>query len=67
MLDDLAAAEDDVFAVVVDLDDLEVVGVAHELLEILGRNDVDLRTGEECFDADIDGEAAFDDGFDLAL
>ena len=67
LLDELAAGEDDVLAVVVDLDDLEVVGVADELLEILRRDDVDLRAGQERFDADVDGEAAFDDGLDLAL
>ena len=67
LLDDLAAAEHDVFALVIDLDDLEVVGVADELLEILGWNDIDLRTGEERFDADIDGQAAFDHGFHLAF
>ncbi len=59
--------EDDVLTVVVDLDDLEVVGVAHELLEILRRNDVDLGGGQERFHADVDGETAFDHGLDLAL
>ena len=44
LLDELAAAEDDVLAVVVDLDDLEVVGVADELLEIFRGDDVDLRS-----------------------
>ena len=67
LLDEFAAGEDDVFAVVVDLDDLEVVGVADEAVEIFRGNDIDLRAGEERLDADIDGEAAFDDGLDLAL
>ena len=67
LLDEFAAGEDDVLAVVVDLDDLELVGVADELLEILGRNDVDLRSREERFDADVDHEAAFDHGLDLAF
>ena len=31
-----------------------------------GRDDVDLRGGQEGFDADVDEQAAFDDGFDLA-
>ncbi len=66
-LDDLAAAEDDVLTVVVDLDDLEVVGVADELLEVFRRDDVDLGGGKEGFHADVDGKTAFDDGFDLAL
>ncbi len=55
------------FAVVVDFDDLEVVGVAHELLEIFRGDDVDLRSGQERLDADVDGEARFDDGFDFAF
>ena len=65
--DEFAAGEDDVLAVVVDLDDLEVVGVADELLEILRGDDVDLGAGEERLDADVDAEAAFDDGLDLAV
>ena len=47
LLDELAAGEDDVLPVVVDLDDLEIVGVADELLQILWRNDVDLRAGRK--------------------
>ena len=67
LLDEFAARKDDVFPVVVDLDDLEIVGVADELLEILGRNNVDLRAGEKRLDADVDDEAAFDDRLDLAF
>ena len=65
-LDDLAAGQHDVFALVVDLDDFEFVNVADVFVEILGRNDVHLRTGQEGFHADVDRETAFDDGFDLA-
>jgi len=64
--DDFAAAEDDVLAVVVDLDDLEFVDLADVFVEILRRDDVDLRAGQEGFDADVDHEAAFDDSLDLA-
>ncbi len=53
--------------VVVDLDDLEIVGVADELLQILRRDDVDLRRRQKRFDADVDHQAAFDDGLHLAL
>jgi hypothetical protein len=66
-LDDFAAGEDDVFAVVVDLDDLEFEDLADVFVEILRRDDVDLGAGEEGFDADVDHEATFDDGFDLAF
>jgi len=67
LLDDLAAAEDDIFAVLVNFNDFEIVDISNELLEVLRRDDVDLRSGEESFDADIDGEAAFDDRADFAL
>ena len=67
LLDELAAAEHDVLPVVVDLNDLEIVGVADELLQILRRNDVDLRRRQERFDADVDDQTAFDDRFDLAF
>ncbi len=67
LLDQFPAGKDDVFAVVVDLDDLEIVGVGDELIEILGRDDVDLGAGKEGFDADVDGETAFDHGFDFAF
>ena len=67
LLDQFAAAEDDVLSVVVDLDDLEIVGVADELLQILRRNDVDLRGRQKCFDADVHHQAAFDDGLHLAF
>ena len=67
LLDEFAAGEDDVLALLVDLDDLELVGVADEMREILRRDDVDLRAGQERLDADIDGQAAFDHGLDLAV
>jgi hypothetical protein len=66
-LDDFAAGEDDVFALVVDLDDLEFVNLADVFVEVLRRDDVDLAAGEEGFDADVDHEAAFDDALDLAF
>jgi hypothetical protein len=66
-LDDFAAGKDDVFAFVVDLDDLELEHLADVLVEILWRDDVDLAAGEEGFDADVDHEAAFDDALDLAF
>ena len=41
--DDFAAGKDDVLALVVDLDDLELVDLADVFVEILRRDDVDLR------------------------
>ncbi len=66
-LDEFAAAEDDVLAILVQLDDLEVVGVSDKLGEILRRIDIHLRSGEESLDADIDDETTLDDGFDASL
>jgi hypothetical protein len=66
-LDEFPAAEDDVLAILVEFHDLEVVGVAHELLEILGGIDIDLGGGEESLHSDVDHEAALHDGFDTSL
>src|ERR1035441_3073358 len=66
LLDQLAAGEDDVLAFLVDLDDLEVVGIADVLGEVLWGEDVNLGGGEKGLDADIDEQTAFDDGFDFA-
>ena len=66
LFDQFAAGEDDVLAFLVDFDDLELVGVADELGEVLGRHDVNLGGGQEGLDADVDEQAAFDGGLDLA-
>src|SRR5213083_1217224 len=67
LFDQLTPAQDHVLPVVVDLDDFEVVGVADKLLQILWGDDIDLGSRQECFHADIDHQAAFDDGLYLAL
>src|SRR5664280_2160811 len=67
LFDEFAAGQDDVLAFLVDFDDFEIVVIADVLLEVLGRGDVDLGSGQECFDADIDQQAAFDDCFDFAV
>ena len=64
--DDFAAGENDVLALVVDLDDFELVDVSDVFGEIFRWNDVHLRTGKEGFHADVDGETAFDDCFDFS-
>ena len=66
LLDQFAARQDDVLALLVDLNDLELVSVADVLGEVLGGEDVNLRGGQKGFDADVDDQTAFDDGFDLA-
>ena len=66
LLDQFAAGQDDVLPLLVDLDDLEIVGVADVLGEVLRGEDVNLRGGQKGLDADVDEQAAFDDGFDFA-
>ena len=67
LLDQLAPAEHDVFAVVVDLDDFEIVSIADKLLQIFRRNDVDLRCRQKCLDTDVHHQPAFDDGFHFSF
>src|SRR3954447_6664265 len=67
LLNQFAPAENDIAAIVVNLDDFEIVSVADELLQILGWDDIDLRCGQECFDADVDHESALNDRLHLAL
>src|SRR6266567_282588 len=67
LLDHLAPAEYDVLAVVIELNDLEVVGVANELLQIFWRNDVDLRRGQKRLNADVHHKAALDHRFHFAF
>src|SRR5205809_1076515 len=67
LLDHFAPAEHDVLAIVVELDDFEIVCVANELLQILWRNDIDLRSRQERLHADVDHQAAFDHRLYLAF
>ncbi len=65
-LDELPARQDDVLAVQIDLEDLEIVGLAQILVEVLGRLDVDVRCREEGVDPDADDETPLDLGLDAA-
>src|SRR6478735_1086450 len=67
LLNQFAPAQDNVFPVVVNLDDLEVVGIADKLLEVARRNDVDLRSWEESLDADVHHQPTLNHRFHLAL
>src|SRR6266487_6160856 len=67
LLDQLPPAEYDIFAVVVDFDDFEIVGVTDELLQISRRNYIDLRRRQECLDADVPHKPAFHDRFHFAF
>src|SRR5262249_32893284 len=66
LFNQLAAGKDDVLPVLIDFDDLEIVGVPHVTLQVPGRNDVDLGGRQEGLDADVDEQTAFDDGLDFA-
>src|SRR2546428_5937320 len=67
LLDHLAPAEHDIFAVVIEFNNFEIVGVANELLQILWRNDVDLGRRQKRFDADVESKATLDHRFHLAF
>jgi len=67
ILDELAARDDDVAALFVDLEDHRAHGLAHELADVAGAADVDLRRGEEDRHADVDEQAALDLAHALAL
>ena len=57
LLDDRAAANDHVVALLVELDDLELEGLAFEVGGVAHRTDIDQRTGKERADVvDLDGE-----------
>jgi hypothetical protein len=66
LLDQFAAGENNVLALLVDLDDFKFVGVADELGQVLGRNHVDLRGGQKSLHADVDQQTTLDGGLDLA-
>ena len=65
--DHLAARKNNVLAVVVDLDNLKFVNLADILVEIFGRDDIDLRAGKKGFDSDVDHKTAFDSTLDLSF
>src|SRR5207302_6761764 len=67
LLQEHAPAEHDVAALLVELDDLELVFLADQLVEIADRPEIHLRAGEERLHADVDGEAALDATDDGAL
>src|SRR5690606_24669086 len=60
LLDELAARDDDVHALFVDLDDARLDLLADPVADVAGAADVDLRRGQEHGHADVDEEAALD-------
>ena len=67
LLNEFAAREHHVLAVVVDFDDFKFVRISNKLMEILWRNDVNLRAGQECLNPDVHRQAALDHRAHLAL
>jgi len=66
LAEDFAAGKHDVLPEKIDLEDLEVVGLTHVLVQILRGLDVDVRRRHEGIDADRDDEAALDLGLHAA-
>ena len=67
-LDESLVANNDVLELLVDLNDLELHSFAHEYVVIADRTHVDLRTGEEGFDAeDIDNHTTLGAALDVSL
>ena len=64
---DLLAADHDVAALLVELDDADFNLLAEIAVEIAHRPDLKLRAGQKCLDADVDGESALDAADDRAL
>ena len=60
VLDQLAAADDDVAARLVDLEDLALDGLADVVADVGGPADIDLAGRQEDVDADVDQQAALD-------
>ena len=61
LFEKFAAGNDDVPAVLIDLEDLEFIFLADEIVHVLDGTDVDLRAGQERFNAvEINDDAAFD-------
>ena len=68
LLDDRATRNDDVVALLVELDDLELVHLAFEVARVAHGAHVHERTGQErAHEIDFDGEAALDAAVDEAL
>src|SRR4029077_20287152 len=59
LLDYLAPAEHDIFAIVVEFNDFEIVCVANKLLQVLWGNDIDLRCRQKALASDVHHQAAF--------
>ena len=66
LLNQFAAGNDNVLPLGIDLEDLKVIGLAHILVEVLGRLDVNLGGREKSVDAYIDDEPTLDLGPDAA-
>src|ERR1700722_1867861 len=60
LFEDLLAGDDHVAALLVELDDANIDGLTDVSIQIAHRANLELGAGQECLDADIDGDAALD-------
>ena len=67
LLDQFAPRQHNVVAFLVDLDHLELESLAEKIVEVAGRNDINLRGGEESVDADVHHQSALHFAADLAI
>ena len=68
LFEELASGNDDILAVLIDLEDLEVIFFADELVHVLDGADINLGAGEERLDAvEVDDDTAFDTVFHESL
>ena len=63
----LTAGKDDIFTVVIYLDDLKFVNLSNILVQVARRNNIHLGTGQESFHANIDHKTALDDALHFTL
>ena len=60
LFEESTTGKDDVSTFFVELDDFEAIFLTDEFVEIAGRTEFDLASGQECADADIDGKTTLD-------
>ena len=60
LFEELLAGDDDVAALLVELDDADFDLGADVAVEVAHRTNLDLRAGQECLDADVDGKTTLD-------
>src|SRR6185437_15621637 len=60
LFEDFLAGDDDIAALLVELDDADIDGLANVRVEVADGTDLQLRAGQERLDADVDGDTTLD-------